>query len=744
MALHLLLTVHLHGDGQGSARYHGVNQGAPEWPPAPARVFQALVAGGARGNALPESLVPALEWLERLEPPIIGAPSRTLGQRVALFVPNNDGDSLTDPRDVSPLRTKKAVQPSLFAESEPLLYAWALPDDSALANSIVEAANDLYQLGRGVDMAWALGEVVDDAALQARLEKYRGVLHKPELGVQGERMLACPVPGSLASLIRRHRTAKLVAEGDGKGARTLFTNPPKPRFLSVSYERTRRQVVYELRDRTTDKPWPWALDRVVKLVEKLRDEAAARLKEGLPSHAEQIERTLVGRRGEGEQAGPIAHRVRIIPLPSIGSPHADRAIRRVLLDVPSGSALRAADVEWAFSGLEWAHPVTGEVSPLVVVRSDSDDMVRHYLGPSRRWRSVTAVALPDPAKRRRIEPTRRSEEAKDGKERIEEEARAVAAVHQALRHADIRATAVAIRVQREPFEARGARAEEFSEQTRFEKERLWHVELELDRAIVGPMVIGDGRFLGLGLMAPVPEPWSPYNSARQLAVSVAELSDSGVFAFDVMGDAKNDPELLARALRRAVMARVQAVIGRAPLDSYFSGHQENGTKVESTRWNHLAFHWDPLARRLLVVAPHVLDRRRATRFERQNLDILRKALEDFTELRAGAAGRFLLVRASLDDSDTLFKPSRSWTSLTPYAVTRHVRRASAVEALTADVSAECARSHLPRPSVTVLDARGVPGSGLQGSVRLDFSVAVTGPIALGRTRYLGGGFFSGG
>lgn len=42
MGLHLLLTVQLHGDGQGTARYHGMAQGNPEWPPAPARVFQAL------------------------------------------------------------------------------------------------------------------------------------------------------------------------------------------------------------------------------------------------------------------------------------------------------------------------------------------------------------------------------------------------------------------------------------------------------------------------------------------------------------------------------------------------------------------------------------------------------------------------------------------------------------------------------------------------------------------------------
>lgn len=51
--------------------------------------------------------------------------------------------------------------------------------------------------------------------------------------------------------------------------------------------------------------------------------------------------------------------------------------------------------------------------------------------------------------------------------------------------------------------SRGTRAEVFSDGTRFEKEGLWHVEIRFDRALEGPLTIGDGRFLGLGLLAPV-------------------------------------------------------------------------------------------------------------------------------------------------------------------------------------------------------------------------------------------------
>ena len=62
---------------------------------------------------------------------------------------------------------------------------------------------------------------------------------------------------------------------------------------------------------------------------------------------------------------------------------------------------------------------------------------------------------------------------------------------------------VTIRVQREPFEANGERVETFSPGTRFSKERLWHVEVVFQEPVSGPLVIGDGRYTGLGILAPV-------------------------------------------------------------------------------------------------------------------------------------------------------------------------------------------------------------------------------------------------
>lgn len=232
----------------------------------------------------------------------------------------------------------------------------------------------------------------------------------------------------------------------------------------------------------------------------------ARLKGALPGSAGDVERVLVGRRPDGTNDGPPQDRVRIIPLPSIGHVYADREIRRVLVEVPPTCPLRADDVHWAFAGLDLIDMRSGEICA-VLTRADDEGFLRHYGltedGGHRMWRTVTPAALPEQARRRRIDPARRTGEAKGGEERSRELLQAALAVRQALRHAGVRAAVETLRVQREPFEGRGARVEPFAEGTRFDKHRLWHVEIKFSQELSGPLVIGDGRFLGLGVMAPV-------------------------------------------------------------------------------------------------------------------------------------------------------------------------------------------------------------------------------------------------
>jgi CRISPR-associated protein Csb2 len=724
----LVLHVRLH-DG----RYHG----EPDWPPSPARLFQALVAGAGLGGPLGDAEQKALEWLEKQKAPLVVAPPAWRPRRGVLFyMPNNDSDRIKgDPLRMSKIRTAtKVFRPYCFDAAVPFVYAWPLAGeagDHGRASAICSLAEHLYQLGRGIDMAWAWGQVLDDRELDDLLSKHPGRLFRPSAG-RSTTTLPSPCLGSLESIERHYRAygERFRYVKEGKAVKVVFRRPPRPRFQPVSYDSPPSRQLYELRGPTAEAAFaPWPLVRVSALVVRLRDGAVERLNGALPARRAEIERVLVGRKPDGTNDGPPEDRLRIIPLPSVGHVHSDREIRRVLVEVPPTCPLRAADVHWAFSGLDVVDVETGEIQA-VLTRTDDEGFLRHYGleddGRHRVWRTVTPAALPEDARRRRIDPARKSDETKGGRERAGEQARAAAAVCQALRHAGVRTGVETIRVQREPFDANGARVEAFVGGTRFAKERLWHVEVAFEAPASGPLAIGDGRFLGLGVLAPL---------ATTTGIHVLAI-ESGLIGAP-------DPEPIARALRRAVMARVQAVLDDKPLPAFFSGHEPGGGPAPAEKSSHLAFLCDLPRSRLIVIAPHALDRRDSTREERNHLAVLDEALQGMRELRAGPAGCLLLRRTWIDvGTDALTAPSRVWESVTSYVVTRHARLGDAPGALTADIKAECRRRGLPAPCAAIaLDTKGVAGTGLSGRASLEFKTAVRGPVLLGRNRHVGGGLF---
>lgn len=719
----LILRVYLLDD-----RYHGEG----DWPPAPARLFQALVAGNAIGARLSEECALALEWLERdLGAPLIRAQRGRLGRAYKTFVPNNDLDAVGgDPLRIEKIRVAKHIQPRHIDARFPVVYGWHFQgDESALerARKVMEMADNLYQLGRGVDMAFAQAELLGNPEGATVLANAKGELFRPGVGGTGLAM-GCPGIGSLESLQLRQASQRkrFSAVREGRKVALHFSNPPKAHFQQVSYNVGAAWSLFELRaddGNLSFRPWPQA--RVVELVTRVRDRAAERLTMALPEQAEAIERLIIGRDATPKDK---ARRVQIIPIPSIGHEHTSRAVRRLMLRVPSDCPLPFGDIEWAFSGLD-IEDRDGRHSRLV--KADDLRMLSHYgieTGEGQSvWQSVTPVVLPVAAARRRIDPRWRLAEAKAGEERAQEEARASAAVLDALRHADAASAVESVRVQREPFSRNGVRAEVFAEGTRFAKERLWHVELRLRSPKEGPLLLGDGRYLGLGMMAPKAE------------------EPLGVMAFRILDRLPlgSNPEQLARDLRRAVMARVQHWIGpRRSLPSFVSGHASDGAPLRDGNHRHLAFVADLPRYRLLVIAPHRLTHRTPFLPECDGFKLTAAALTDFESLVAGRAGNLNLQQTALDwSNDALFAASNIWQSVTDYRPTRHPNR-EVMDALVADVKSEVARLGLPQPKIAVLSVRQGPKGGIGARLQLSFPVAVRGPLLLGRTRHLGGGVFA--
>ena len=739
----LLLTVRFH-DG----RYHGL----PDWPPSPARLFQALVAGAARGASIEPADAEALEWLERLGAPGIAAPRERKGVGYTNFVPNNDLDAVGgDPKRVDKIRAGKTIRPMLFDVGLPLLYAWRFAEgDDLLAKCICAIAERLYQLGRGVDMAWATGAIISDVTADECLADYDGKVYRPSGCGEGE-TLAVPQHGSLASLIERHKksaerftivTSRVkVTEKNQSGVKyegQLFSQPPKPHFRQVAYDCPSAFLLFDLEGANS----PWPLDKAVALTEHIRDCAAARLADALPDKADCVQKVFIGR---GSTEADKLRRIRIVPLPSVGHPQADRAIRRALIEIPPNCPLPSADIEWAFSGLTpHADEETGEIL-LELIPAASRKMLEHYGvendKPARLWRSVTPAALPESARRRRIDPKRMREEAKGGNERVEEEARAARAVAAALRHVGVRAPAEAVRVQREPFAAKGVRAESFEPQSeslkkRFPKERLWHVEVAFAEPVAGPLVIGDGRWLGLGLMAP------------------EKTRPRYALCFDLTAGTRPPVELrgtVVRAVRRALMSRARdSQTGKVP--TLFSGHDDGPEPARGDGHRHVFLFADDAdgdgrLDRVFVIAPWRADRSGAMQENRREFETARRLFEDvaseLSAVRAGAAGLLRLAppRAPAAN-DSLFAAARIWTSVTPYRLTRHPKGKTDVEAFAVeDLRRECARRDLPRPDVEVVSVSEGPRGGLAAMAWLRFASVVRGPILLGRGAHLGLGAF---
>jgi CRISPR-associated protein Csb2 len=257
--------------------------------------------------------------------------------------------------------------------------------------------------------------------------------------------------------------------------------------------------------------------------------------------------------------------------------------------------------------------------------------------------------------------------------------------------------------------------------------------VEFPHPLPGPLVIGDGRWLGLGLMRPIPE----------------EPPAVHLFGLEGKRARVEQAETLTRALRRAVMARVQSQLGRGEtLAPFFTGHLPGGSPARPGQHRHLFFlvddaDADGYLDRVAVVAPQLADRSTRTEW-RQELRLLDRSLEDLIVLRAGPAGVNRLVRLPApDEDDAVFGRAYEWVSRTPYRPTRHPRcPADATEALCRDVSVECDRRGLPRPMIDVVEIAEGPRGGIAARLKLSFAVAIAGPVLLGAGSHFGAGLFS--
>jgi CRISPR-associated protein Csb2 len=378
MALHVDLTVRFFNN-----RYHG-----SDWPPSPARLFQALVAGAKTGtparnwNADHES---ALEWLESLGSPDILARPKSDGHRYTIYVPNN---SLKDRQST---KTSKQVAPAILANHSPgqpdVVYRWHLEDgDAARVHlpALDEVAARLRALGWGIDFAAAIASLDEDRAAAEGLD-----LFKP--AARGGIVLRVPKTGLLAHLNECHKafTARISSKGVNPYTRPTRFTPE--RYRRANSWQLRRWLAFEmqtLEGETFAARW----DQAQTVAAWLRHAAGEALLH------EEFDESWVNSFVLGHTAPEdLGHRLSYVPLPSVGHQHSDGGIRRVLIVEPPGTTgtdAEALDVlRVKLSGSTLTDQDRKTPHAFLVPITDRSKVLPFYTRTARVWSTVTPLVL---------------------------------------------------------------------------------------------------------------------------------------------------------------------------------------------------------------------------------------------------------------------------------------------------------------------------------------------------------------
>ena len=540
-----------------------------EWPPHGARLFSAMVAAWADGEPPDDAERAALGWLEGLPPPRITAPEAVPRRVVSHFVPVNDANVIApstysrraasiedlvaqweDELDASHGEVTKKVQ-SLQGKIDKQRDVRSLAGDSGKTN--VSSALALLPEGRvkkeryfpsvtlvepqeadspdpggsssrrvpSVVYAWDEEAPPDTAAaLDGLLRRVTRLGHSSSLVScrlrdappaptlipgEGTEMLRWVRPGQLAALETEHRRHRAVRPRSlpfrGVRYRTneaVGAGPREPLRPATSGE----WIVLELV--SSDRRMP--MTRTVELARVLRESVLSHVQDPLPEG-------VSGHLPDGTPT--VSPHIGFLALPNVGHEYADGRIMGLadslpheLDDVARRATLRGIG--------RWEREQNRDDRPLQLRmgRGGAVEMARNpppfalvslrqgvWERPSRWWTSATPVALPaHPGSLHSGKPEARAK-AWD---------RAAESISRSCEHVGLpRATSVRLSSVSHLVGARPARDYPVFRQGRKGSagvvRQLVHASVEFAEEVRGPLLLGSGRFLGLGLMRPVTE-----------------------------------------------------------------------------------------------------------------------------------------------------------------------------------------------------------------------------------------------
>ena len=476
------LTPFFHGKGDSDR---------PEWPPSPMRLFQALLAGSRAGWRKlrwsmddQNDLRGAFLWLERQYPPEIIAPEARDACAYTLFVPNNDSDKIFYRQDRLTSKVARphrlAIQDDLAAGKQALHYLWAIPEEewskvSHYAQLLSCESQNLMALGWGIDQVVGNGRIItSDEASQLLGERWQPW---PDNLSPLDR-LRVPVDGSLEDLDAVYASFCARLDGGVYNPRRTFRRYKMVNYVKVAQFPLRPFACFELPEGTA-----FRQEDTIKVAAMLRSVACRKQNrhDFLDKFGDDPEVYLAGH-VNGKR--PTPPRFSYFPLPTISHDHGDGMIRRLIIAEPFGDDGSRAN--WAQTRLEGQVLLDSDGNErgqlLELWRNSSYRMVRRYVGHGRFWSTVTPAILPG---------------YDDGKR-----AKASKLVVQSINHAGFEMEAIAdLMIRKAPFWTGTQHPKSYRRPHYLKHFSAWHIQLEFRVPVSGPLAIGAGRHVGLGLMA---------------------------------------------------------------------------------------------------------------------------------------------------------------------------------------------------------------------------------------------------
>lgn len=470
--------------------FHGNGDQEPEWPPSPMRLFQALLAGsrvGCRAVEWSDAKKDAFRWLEQREPPVIVTPTVRRLPAYTLFVPNNDSDREFERQS---RLTGKVAHPHRLMDGDTVHYLWSIDEGEWIsAQTHVELlcreGRHLLALGWGIDQIVGDGRILTDpeaSALQGQHWRAWDI-HR-----HGQQMSRTPVANSLSDLERVHQS--FLDRVNGKQYRPSLK---LRKFRTVAYVREtmlppRPYAVFELPEGVS-----FRQVNIAKVAAMLRSLTCKLAEQDTYEFPGGSERYVAGHR---EDDSSDQARFSYLPLPTIGHPHADGLIRRLLIAEPIGGDSSCAG--WAQHRLRNAILTDEDANERGVLldpwRPGSSEMIRRYVGESRTWCSVTPVILPGYDDFKGIAQH-------DDKQPIKAER----LLFKSLLRAGIPFECVAsVTLRRAPFWPGSQHPRRYRRPDYLADQHArpgWHVRVMFHEPVAGPLAIGAGRHCGLGILA---------------------------------------------------------------------------------------------------------------------------------------------------------------------------------------------------------------------------------------------------